>query len=87
MCGITLVGVWNVNCTSPLSAAARAGALPLYGTCSNWIPLFRFSSSPTRCWPLPFPGELKRTEPSFFFASAINSVTEFAGTEGCTVIT
>ena len=70
--------------TSPLASAVMDGALPLYGTCVKSTPIWIFRSSPERCCALPLPDEEKFSLPGFFFATAMNSRTFFAGKDGCT---
>ena len=62
-----------------------ASALPLYGTCSSLTPASMLKSSPPRCEPLPRPAEPKVIWPGFAFASAIRSLTDLTGSDGCTI--
>src|SRR5829696_3337408 len=73
--------------TSPEITAVVAGALPLYGTWSISTPVIDLNNSPAR-WPgAPAPLEENVSAPRLAFASAINSLTVFAGTEGCSAST
>src|SRR5688500_2406153 len=74
----------NEKSTSPLASAVIDGALPLYGICVMSTPILIFKSSPARCWELPLPDEEKLSLPGFFFATAMNSLTVFAGYDGWT---
>src|SRR4051812_11357239 len=56
----------------------------LYGTDRNVAPVSASSSAPARCVAEPTPVCENEIWPGDFFASAINSFTFFAGTDGCT---
>ena len=61
-----------------------AGAEPLYGTCTSLTPAMTLNNSPARCETLPTPADGKFSSPGRLRASAINSLIEAAGSDGCT---
>src|SRR6185295_16266100 len=74
MCGAAPGTAITPNCTSPAATAAAAGAPPLYGTCSSWIPAACASHSPARWLMLPLPAEPKLIAPGLAFACATSSL-------------
>ena len=79
---MAITGGTTITCTSPPSSAVSAGPAPLYGTCSMSDAGAHAERPAMRCSTLPTPGEPKV---SFcFLARAINSATDFAGTDGLT---
>ena len=51
------------------------------------MPVISLNSSPPRCLFEPGPDDANVSAPGFDFASATSSITDFAGTEGCTTRT
>src|SRR5690348_7817012 len=86
-CGMAGGVVENVSATSPPSSALTAGALPLYGTCTIFVPAIDENVSPERCTIVPFPEDAYAISPGRDLANAMNSLTERAGSDGCTTMT
>src|SRR3954469_8606195 len=64
----------------------KSGIAPpvlLYGTCTIRIPAIWQNMALMRCVRPPLPLEPYEYASGFVFASAMNSATEFAGTDGC----
>ena len=55
MCGSTGGIVSKFIETWPASRSTTAGPLPLYGTCTIFVPVSSVNSSPARCCVLPTP--------------------------------
>ena len=68
----------------PVIRSMSVSGTPLYGTCTTSMPAAKRNCSAFRCVPLPTPDEPKLSWPGFCFASAINSLTDFAPSEGDT---
>ena len=66
----------------PPISAAPAGPAPLYGTCTSFVPVICWNSTPARWFALPLPEEPKVTSPGRDRASAMNSFSVFTGTDG-----
>src|SRR5690348_11437945 len=81
-CSIDAGRLSNITCTCPAIMSVSAGAFPRYGTCTISTPVATLNNSPDKCWEVPTPADAKLTFPGFAFAYAMNSATDFAGTEG-----
>ena len=68
----------------PARRSCSAAPVPLYGTCTIWIPAADLKSSPERWLVAPMPALPKLIVFGFALASSISSFTVFAGTLGCT---
>ena len=73
----------SIICASPDNTPVTDCPPPLYGTCTHFTPVMVMNSSPDRCEVEPLPAEAKVNSPGFAFDNAINSLIDFAGTEGC----
>ena len=87
ICAIELARLSNMNCTCPPSRSCIAGAPPLYGTWTMSTFASDLKSSPARCPALPLLPDANESLPGLAFARAINSATEFAGTDGLSTST
>src|SRR5687767_14143754 len=76
--------VEKTSATSPASSACTAGALPLYGTWIRSTPAMVLNVSPDRCNIVPLPEDAYGICPGRDLASAISSLTDFTGRDGCT---
>src|SRR5215470_11861167 len=74
----------NADCTWPLIRSVTSGAEPRYGTCCMLTPALNLKSSPATCEVEPVPNDASVILPGLALASAINSGTELAATDGCT---
>ena len=74
-------------CICPDSTSVVATPAPLYGTCTMSMPATVFNSSPHKCGEPPTPDEAKLILRGLAFASAISSLTLFAGRLLVTTIT
>src|SRR5262249_58247662 len=74
----------NADCTWPASRSVTSGAEPRYGTCGMLTPAANLNSSPATCEVEPVPNDASVILPGLALASAINSGTELAATDGCT---
>jgi hypothetical protein len=77
----------NMTSTSPPSMPESAGPLPLYGTCTILTPVIIMNISADMWIDVPLPEDAKLILPGLLFARAMNSATDFAGTEGLTSMT
>ena len=77
----------NEKPTWPPIRSATAAPPPLYGTCTTSTPAIDLNSSPVRWVALPMPLEAKLSWPGRCFASAMSSIIDFTGIEGCTTST
>ena len=77
----------NAKLAWPPRSSVSAGPAPLYGMCTNWMPVSVRSNSPARCPADPLPGEAKLRSFGRAFAIAMNSLTVRAGKDGCTTKT
>jgi hypothetical protein len=69
----------------PASVEPIAGAEPLNGTWTRSSFCDSLNNSPERCGVVPRPAEAKLYLPGLARRCAINSLTSFAGTDGCTL--
>ena len=67
-CCRPMVTASKVSCTCPPMRSETQGALPLYGTCTSWMPAIEAKSSAARCGAPPLPLEQKLIFPGFAFA-------------------
>src|ERR1019366_3354438 len=81
-CGAAASAVANSKSTSPLISAEIAGPPPLYDTFTIVAPLACFNISTARKLVVPAP-LLPALSFPVFFASAMRSFTDLAGTLGC----
>ena len=77
-CGIIDEGVSMRICISLLASACVAGAVPLYGTWFNLMPVVSISSSVVRCAAAPMPLEPNEIEPGLALARATRSFASLA---------
>ncbi|CAB3921397.1 hypothetical protein LMG26684_05734 [Achromobacter mucicolens] len=70
----------------PATRSVMAGPLPLYGTCSAWMPVCCLSSSPASCAGEPLPGEPNDSLPGLARAYCRNSCSVFTGIDFVTTI-
>src|SRR4029077_9429739 len=75
------IGVW------PATVEPTAGPPPPNGTCTKSSLSDSLNSSPTSCGGVPVPGEAKLYLPGVALISATSSLTDVAGTDGCTAST
>src|SRR5450755_1290528 len=75
------------TCTRPPSTSTNAGPAPLYGTDTSFTPAETLKSSADKCGNEPIPALPTFNCPGCDLASAINSFTDFTGSDGCTTST
>src|SRR4029453_15257097 len=75
ICGSDGGRLSNISCTWPLRRSAKAGALPLYGTCVICTPAITLKSSPDRWIDVPLPDDAKLSFPGLALAQAMSSCT------------
>src|SRR4051812_15589166 len=83
ICGATDGVVANIVATWPPSRSVTAGAPLRYGTWVSLMPVNFSISTPDKCCELPLPDVAYVISPGRKRASAINSFTLRAGTDGC----
>ena len=77
----------NDICICPAIKSVVACAAPLYATCVSCTPAIDANNSLITCAELPLPPLAKLSFFGCALASAINSFTVFAGSDGCTINT
>src|SRR6218665_456646 len=86
-CGMAERMVSNISCAWPPITSVSAGALPLYGMCVIFTPAIEANSSAARWVDWPLPDDAKLSTPGLALASAMSSVTSFAGRPGGAPVT
>src|SRR5262249_34413476 len=74
----------NADSTWPAGRSVTSGAEPGYGMCGMLTRAVNLNSSPATCEVEPVPNDASVILPGLALASAINSGTELAATDGCT---
>src|ERR1043166_8190080 len=86
-CGMVDTALAAVTEMRPATRSRMLGAVPLYGTCTILTPAMRVNISIARCCGLPLPEDDHNSSFGCALASAISSLTERTGTDGCTAST
>ena len=84
--GIISGSGFTMSCMRPLIKSTMPCIEPLYGTCWMSMPADALNNSPPRCDDVPLPAEGNSSWPGRRFASAMTSLTVFAGSAGCTTM-
>src|ERR1035437_3369772 len=83
-CGSAVSGPLNDMVIWPATTSVMAWPPLLYGTWISATLVIESNSAPARCVGPAIPADPYVSSPRLFLASAISSLTDFAGTDGCT---
>src|SRR5262249_50028938 len=86
-CASEPVSTSKATCACPPMRSATLGGPARYGTCVLLVPVIILTSSPATCEVEPVPNEPMLILPGLVLASAMNSATVCAGTDGFATIT